>query len=242
MAIHSADCVGYFLTLPVEQLDLLGAIRHWDNLQIGLEGETIWVKGFTPVQLDSLEVKTIPAKELYYTSGTQLFRKGSRLPHRTVPCLEWAPISKGLAAELPLLNHNYFGVGNRVHICLRHTEEEKEPAALLVSLPVLKSYIETAPAIRLQSLHWVILNSGHAFIIGSPLLPLQGEAYWKADDFFLPAGYAFELPVLTDILQQMLNPKSADWIVWTKEGQYATIAKDRVRSLSIFSVRKTVKA
>lgn len=239
MAIHSANGVVHFLSLPVVHKELLGAIRHWENIEIGFEGETVWVRGLTTAQLSSLEIKTIPRKELYYSSGPNLFKQGSLLPDRTIPFLRWLSLDRGLPVELPSPNHNYFGLSSKIDIRLLPAQKEREAVGLLVDIAVLKQYIETASAVRLKNLVWVIVNGSQAFIMGSPILPVAGKAYWQENDFFLTAGFAFEYPLLTDTLQQAINPQQRNWIVWTEEGTYFEIAKEAVRPLTIYSCRKS---
>lgn len=240
MAVHAANSIGYYLSLPAERKEFLGSIRHWENLKIGFEGETVWVKNLTPAQLTSLEVKTIPSKDLYYASGNQLFLQGSLLPSRSIPSLLWTPISRGLTIELPSLNHNYFGLHDPITIRLHRTEEEKEGKGLWVSMKALKAYVETAPAVRLKNISWVIVDEQQAFLLGTPLLPLKGEVSWQAKDFFLPAGFGFELPLLLDTLHQVINPQEEDWIIWKQDGTYFRLGKDAFRPLSIASLRKSI--
>ncbi len=225
------------MSLPLQHKEYLGSVRHWSNLKIGYEGETVWIKDLTPAQADSLQIKVIPYKELYYSAGPKLFPKDSLLPARTIPSLVWTPIERGLLVELPALNHNYFGLNEKVAMRLHRTEEEKDAYACFVRLEALESYIETAPANRLANITWVLVDEGYALLLGTPLLPVQGDVYWREGDFLLPAGYAFELPLLAEILRQLINPQNDHWIIWSKEGHYWKLPKDEVEPLSIGSFR-----
>ena len=242
MAIHSAIGIVNYVSLPARHKDLLGTIRYWKNVKLGLEEDTVWLKDLSPDQSTSVDLKILPYKTLYYSSGPYLFEQGSLLPARTIPSLVWTSIESGLPVDLPATNHNYFGLTETVAIRLHPSTGEKEAAGLLVPINVLRSYIESAPSVRFKSLDWVIVNGCQAFVAGSPVLPLNGEVYWREGDFFLPAGLDFEYPVLTNTLQAMLNPALKDWVVWTKEGTYFTITKDAVKPLTLYSFRKTVKA
>lgn len=231
----------YFLSLPLRYKDWLGAVRHWENLKIGFTENAVWTKDFTPAQMDSVEVKSLPYKTVFYASGAQLFLKGSLLPHQPVPSLLWTPIERGLPVRLPPFNHHYFGIKDKAIVKLRQTDAEKEGYALLTSTAVLQSYIETAPAVRLQALRWVITDEGNALILGTPLLPLQGKVFWRRDDFLFPAGYDLEFPLLQDTVQGLLDPQGDTWIVWTENGKYFTIEKEATTPLSIASFRKTLQ-
>lgn len=241
MAVHSANGVTYYLSLPVTHKNHLGAIRHWDNLKVGFEGDTVWVKDFSPFQFDSLEVKTLPHKTLYYSNGHRLFLHGSLLPDQALPNVLWSPIERGLPASLPAFNHNFFGLNEKAAARLVSTDDEKEAFALKVNLATLRAYIESAPAIRLEPLRWVMIDETEAFVLGGPLLPLQGEAFWNEDDFLFPAGHALELPLLSDALKQILNPDEEDWIIWKEDGHYWKLPKEALQPLSIASVRTSLK-
>lgn len=239
MASHSANGLTFYLAVPLADKEYLGALRHWENVKIGFEEETVWLNGLTPVQTDSPEVKSLPHKSIFYPQGGQLFLKESLLPHQNIPSLLWTPIERGLPVGLPSFNHNYFGLKDKAAIKLCRSDEEKEPFALLASLNDLQRYAEAAPAVRLQELHWAVVEDNRAMIFGTPLLPIQGDTFWRSDDFLFPAGYDLQFPALRPTLQRLLNPQSDSWISWNREGTYWKINKEVLSPLSIASVRKT---
>jgi hypothetical protein len=241
MAIDTAGSLTYYLSLAVEHKDYLGAIRHWENLKLAFGDDLVWVKDLTSVQADSTEVKSIPFKELYYASGPKLFRKGSLLPERNLPSLLWTPITRALPVTLPALNHNYFGVDGKVPVRLVRSEKETESFALKVGLETLAAYVHTAPAIRLGGLQWTIIGETEALITGTPLLPLQGSAFWRRESFLLPAGFDLELPLLYKELNHLLNPHNDSFVLWNEEGQYSILNGGSFTPLSVSSFRITME-
>jgi len=239
MAIHSPDSLSYFLLLAREHERFLGTIRHWRNLQIGFDEGYIWIRDLNLMQVDSVEVKSIPYKEIYYQSGDWLFLKGSMLPDRRLPRLLWSPIQRGLAIELPAFNHNYFGLDSKAEIRIVPSVKENESCGLLVPVYQLQTYMETAPAIRLKNLSWVVIED-QALILGTPLLPLRGKTFWKRNNFLLPAGFDLELPILTDTINELINIDQQCMIVWNEAGEYFSIDKSFFQSLSISSFRLTI--
>lgn len=240
MAVNSPGGVIFFLSIPIEQKHHLGTIRHWPNLKTGTEEGLVWVKGLDSFQVDSVEIKSIPYKNLYYQSGEKLFVKGSLLPDRNLPNILWSPIERGLPVDLPGMNHNFFGVNQKLHIKITVSENEVAGFGLLVSLTDLKKYIETAAATRLKNLSWCIVND-KALILGSPLLPLQGEVYWRRDDFLLPVGFDLELPTLAAVINGMIDPGKNRWVIWGKDGSYFNVEKLVFTELSISSFRLSMK-
>lgn len=241
MALDPSNGLNYFLCIAAEHAHYLAAIRHWNNLKIAFDEKVVWIKELSAVQADTVEVKSIPYKELYYASGHKLFLKGSLLPERNIPSLLWTPIERGLPVKLPAFNHNFFGIHSKAIVGLIPSDEEKEAHGLIVDLSTLQTYIETAPAIRLKGLHWAIIDNKQAIILGNPLLPLQGQVFWQMDDFLLPAGYRLELPVLAGTLNDILNANNDHWIVWNTDSSYWKIHKQALRPLSISSARASIQ-
>lgn len=242
MANHPADGLIY-LSIPLRQdwEQLLAPIRHWSNLTVTLEKDGIFIHGFSPEQAGSLEVRTMPYHTLYRAKEDKLFPEGSLLPVRDIPAKEGWPMANALPLGLPWFNRNFFGLHDspRIEIKLVPAKEERPAAALIVGLQALSSWIETAPAVRLQPLQWAVIDEEKAFIFGQPLLPLPGEAFWQKSDHLLPLGLDFELPVLEGALSRLLNPGSGHWLVWQRDGSYCRVGRLALKGLSIGSFRKT---
>ncbi|WP_207536448.1 hypothetical protein [Desertivirga arenae] len=241
MAEDLTNAITFYLSVDDIQRDDLGAIRHWNNLMIGFCESLIWLKGFTSDQVNSVEVKSIPDKKLYYEKGGKLFFKDSLLPERNLPSMLWSPIERGLPVKLPSLNHNYFGLEEKLKISLEPTLIEREAYAMIVPLNILESYLSTAPAIRLSNISWAIIRPNFAFLLGKPLLPLAAKVYWQHQDFIIPAGYELYPPLLSDDLSYILNAKGTNWIIWNEDSSYFVIRKNQLSALSLGSFRRSMK-
>lgn len=237
MEKYAPNLINY-LKIQKKSLELLGYIRHWKNLKIGYEGDFIWIKELTEEQLDTVAIKRIPNQVRYYENGTKLSLKGSLLPECSIPSVLWTPIKRALPLQLPLLNHNYFGTSSNIKLELVPSKKEEEAYALLSNLEDLGRFIETSPAIRLQSLKWVLIEN-QALVFGSPMLPIQGQAYWSWKQFLIPAGYDFNYPSLAENLHQAIQTKASDWIIWDLENHYYNIDSKYIQALSLSAYRKT---
>ncbi|BAV07991.1 hypothetical protein SAMN05421788_103334 [Filimonas lacunae] len=241
MAEDAANPITWLLHLALPHRHYLGRIRHWDNLSIAEEGEHCWVKDFTPQQLDSTAVKSIPFITIYYCKQQQLFPAGKLVPVQSMPAgLHWQPIAKGLGVTLPGFNHNYFGIQQSIPVTLVPSQLERQAYAMLVKLEVLQAYIETAPAVRLQPLQWIILDNHTACVIGVPLLPVQGEVLWKDERFLLPVGYDFEWRILSEVISSNMKDHY-NWVLWQKEGSWLPIAPQQLQPLTISSFRLSMQ-
>lgn len=243
MANHPSDDVIY-LSIPLGQ-DwelLLAPIRHWSNLTVTLEKDAIFIHGFSPEQAGSLDVKTIPYHILYRAKEGKLFPFGGYLPIREVPSGNGASLAIALPLGSPWFNHNFFGLHDspRIPARLVPASEEHPAMAMLLSLEVLAAWIETAPAVRLQPLKWAVIDEEKAFLVGNPLLPLPGEAFWQKNDHLLPLGLDFEWPALSDALSRLINPGNDHWIVWTPEGRHFRVGQEDLTGLSIDSFRISI--
>lgn len=229
----------YFLEINKEHKDFLGSVRHWENLKIAFETNTIWIKDFSAEQINSAEILQIPYIKIYVLKENLLFEKGKQLPSKKLPSgLLWTPILRALSVSLPKFNHNFFGISDMLQITLKRSEDAKEAYALLVDYEELKSYIESAPKFRLEPLRWIVIDN-KALIIGTPLLPLKGNTYWFKEGFLMPSGYDLEWHVLIKTLQEKLNPFQENLILWNKDNSYSIIPKNNIKELSISSFRLT---
>jgi len=239
MAKHAANDLVYYLVIDEVHRDDLAAIRPWQNLKLAYDQAQIWVKDLSYVQVESPEVKCIPYKTLYYESEGKLCLLNSLLPDRRMPSLLWTPIERALPVKLPSFNHNYFGLDQKVALQLVPSEAEYDAEVMITNLDALETYMSKAPAVRSASLSWALLNNHKAFIAGIPMLPVDGDVYWRKGHFIIPAGYEFELEMLCHTMNDLLNPHNDSWILWNTDNTYALVAKEDMQPLSLGSLRAT---
>jgi len=219
--------------------EVLGSIRHWENVKIAFTDTAIWLKDFTLEQSNSADLQQLPHLVSYEVKDNLLFLRGSLLPTKKVPsALLWSPIMRALPVELPGLNHNFFGINEKVAVQIVKSEIEKEAFALLTSIATAKEYIETAPEVRLKNLEWIVLED-KVLLFGTPLLPIKGVAFWKNKNAFLPTGFDYELPILSAIIDKKINSDGQNYVLWQSDSSCVLISKNSVKPLSIGSFRKT---
>lgn len=242
MANDAADNLNYFLLLDEDHQVFLGGIRHWNNLKVGFDEQGTWIKDFDYAQIQSIEVKTIPYKKVFYEKNGRLFPENSLLPEGIVPALIWTPIDRAVPVTLPALNHNYFGVNETLTMRLVTAESEQESVAMIVDLDVLGDYLEHVPEVRLKNLSWCILDDYTACVLGTPLLSVQGEVFWQSDVFLIPSGFDLELHALKDELKHLLEAGDSDRILWLKSGKTLKLTHTDLKLLSRASFRMNIKS
>ncbi|MFN5538938.1 MAG: hypothetical protein ACK481_02610 [Candidatus Melainabacteria bacterium] len=237
METNSSNDLTYILQIHYKDQNYLGQMRHWNNLKISFADEFYWVKDFSLSQINSIEVQSIPFKMIYTLCDNKLFLLDSLLPTRKMPSVLWSPIEKVLKIELPKRNHNYFGITQKVPINIIPSINEREVFALETTLYLLEQYLDKASNIRSKDLKWVILEPDKALIIGTPILPIQGNTFWKKDNFLIPSGYDLDLHILFDEIRKILKDESEDWIVWSRNSSIFHISRELLKPLSISSLR-----
>ncbi|GAA5095283.1 hypothetical protein GCM10023210_27790 [Chryseobacterium ginsengisoli] len=232
----------FWAELPRVDEDSLGSIRDWKNVQIALEEEIIWLKGFTTEQAVSSEIQQLPNFLLYELREGLLFRKDALVPSKKVrTALLWTPIDKALRLTFPSSNQNFFGIDEKIEVKLKPSEEEQPATALLCSMTEVKETIIALPKFKLEKLDWIVIND-KALFIGNPLLSFPGKTYWTKDGHLLPTGYDFEFKNLSSLLQRKYNASQDQWLLWNENGNVLQLNKDDFRKLSVSSFRLTEKA
>lgn len=222
---------------------LLENIRHFGNLEAAEDDVSLWLRGFTDVQWESVAWRSIPWKRKYGLQNGLLIPEGARLPVKKLPDdIHWKTIREALPLERPDYNNNFFGLsGNqKVTFKLVRTEQPQEEAALLTKLEHLASYAENASATRFEGLEWVVIDHQYALLIGTPLLPLSGKSYWQKGMHLFPSGLVPELPGLLPFLKEVLKPEEGMRMLWSEDGELCPLYVTNFESLSRASIRKTI--
>lgn len=241
METNASSRIAYYVMMNEADLDDMAALRQWTNLKIAFDAGQIWVSNFEEYQIDSVGVKSIPHKTIYYAKAGKLYPKNSLLPARNEPALLWTPIERALPIQLDDFNHNYFGTEERLAVKLVAIDTPKEAQVMLTSLDNLREFAETAPAIRLKPLEWVLMDNTDVLIFGQPVLPIKGSMFWVSHHAILPVGYDFEWTLLTAFIDKKINADKDHWVIWNQDATYFKIAKKAIRRLTLSSVRRTIK-
>ncbi|KMQ58610.1 hypothetical protein ACM46_21530 [Chryseobacterium angstadtii] len=231
----------FWAELPRADEDFLGAVRDWKNVQIAVDDDTVWLKGFTEEQAMSSDIQQLPNLMLYELREGLLFRKEALVPSKKMrTALLWSPIDKALPLTFPASNNNYFGISEKVQVSLKTGDEEHPAVALLSVIKEIKENIPAQPNFKLERLEWTVIGE-KALFLGTPLLSLPGKTYWTKHGHLLPSGFDFEFKNLSSLLQQQCNKRLDQWLLWNEDGTYLPIRKEDFRKLSVSSFRLTEK-
>jgi hypothetical protein len=238
VANNLVNCIA---RISVSQESSLYTIRHWKNLSVAFDGDTIWIKDFSNDQAFSPYLKKIPFIDLYEQKDGLLFKKDKLVPERKIPQgLLWNPVQRAFPVSIGELNHNYFGIDYKIQVRIVPSAAEQSATALLTEMHTAKNYITEAAAVRLQHLSWCML-SDKAFFEGAPLLGIAGAAYWHNNGNFIPGGYDFEFPLLGNIIYQRLVPNGEHKIIWFTDSSYLLLPFKYLVPLSVSSIRLSIQ-
>lgn len=239
MADDAGNHVAYWVAAPAAYTDALYPLRSWPNLKMATADGLIWLRGFSREDLESVGVLRIPMVERYYLVDTHLYPLGKSLPARVAPTLLWTDLRRGLKITLPRENFNYFGVAGDHHISLIPSEAQRPSTATIVDLATLGSYLYAAPRVRTALLRWTVLEGGRALIMGTPLLPIQGQDYYRQAGFLIPAGWKLKHEGMADTYQEALGDSHEYWYVLNENSELTKLRKDDFNHLSKGSFVRT---
>lgn len=235
MGANVEGSLTYYVSIPERfELKLFG-IRHWPQIMMAKEGETLWLRGFNLDQLNSKELLTIPSVSCFYSDKGKLFGLDSLLPARVEPSLLWSPLTRLLKLTLPTSNSNFFGINEKIQMGLLESSQSEPVAMIKVDQNDLEVFLKQASEIRLEGLQWLITDEG-LFVMGKPVLATRGVVYWQCNTHFIPCGFALNFPEL------VRNTQEKDTlIIWLEKDKCIEVSKSDFRSLDIGSFRNSAQ-
>lgn len=230
------------IVLHKKHQSYLRGIRHWEELEVAIEEDRIWLKGFSDDKFNHPSLLKIPFIKRYLLREEYLYPRGKTLPiHKVKSEQNWMPIQKAFPIEFPKLNHNYFETKIEIEFKLIPSKDNTEGSAMLTNLKTLKNQLEEIANFRMQNLKWTIIDEEYAFMIGKPLLPLQGQSFWNFEGTYLPTGKHFVFPKLHPSFLDKLDLNSGDFVLWIDETNYKILNREHLSSMTRSSVRKSLK-
>jgi hypothetical protein len=112
---------------------------------------------------------------------------------------------------------------------------------LLTTLDAWRSYVETAPEVRLSGLYFAVAADARVLVLGTPLPPLPGQELWRCEDLLLPAGFDFEAPLLAPLLRRKLQPASDDVLLFAPDGRWERVPSAGLLPVTRSAVRLTAE-
>lgn len=215
---------------------LLGTIRCLPNLQALATKEHIWLRGVEAKNVPLL-LQQLPTIGRYYIDAQKrLFPMGGLTPIGTLAAGTWQAINQFIPVELP--SAAFAGKTNKQYLIqLVSSEIERTSTALVVDLVSWKTYVDGAAQIRLDQLKFAVSATNEVLIVGYPLPPIPGKAYWKQDLLLIPNGYDFDLSNMASLLSAALNQAQDAYLLFQEGGTYQKVFLDQLMPTTRSAVR-----
>lgn len=231
-------------TITLEyKLESVAVLRCEPGLELGSQQDQLWLKSDGHVMIDSLLVKQLPATARYYIDDEKrLFRLGEITPSGSLPDLKWEPIAEAIPIGKPVAAMPA-DVKTRFPIQLMRASQEREPKALLLPFASLAAWVEDAPAFRMEKLRFAVSERGETLVLGSPLPPLPGQAFWRERSLLFPAGYALQIPEMAVLIEQKIRTEYPDShvLMFHVDANWEVLENADFQPLSRSAVRNTGK-
>jgi len=220
----------------------LGALRLISGIEVAEEDDHIWLRGKAGDENLEPKLAALPALERFqWLDANKLRRIDQRVPSRRLPELPWKNISAWSQVRPPLAAFPA-DLPAKVALRLVRSTEEQQPTLLLTSIGQFRAFSRNAAAIRLNPLRFAANANGDVLIRGNPLPPLPGRRYVLHGRIAVPAGFSWEPPVATEVLERSLNVSGDAMIVWHEDNTITRLHTEQFISATRSAVRATAEA
>lgn len=229
------------LILHIEKryLKQLGNIRVLPNCWIAEDEEKIWLKSEIEGGVTPLAIQQLPAMRRFRVDEKgSLFPLKGLTPVGKMPTLNWLPIASFVTVDLPVAALPA-QIQDTVTAKLIRSKEMEEANFLLLPWKLWQEYALATSNIRLKPLTFAVSEQGEVVVYGKPLPPLPGRLFWQTKQILLPAGWAFEYPIIAEILTSTHLKKKNTLLLYQAEGLAELPAKEDFMQASRSAIRKT---
>jgi len=215
----------------------LAAVRCAPGIEAALHNGEIWLGGIT--EKTEVSLRQLPIKKTYLADDKlQLYLPDGITPVAILPALVWQPLPTFLPVTVPV-SAMPGNTSEKITVNMKPSDTVRPGMALRTTLAVLKSWAANAAEVRLQCLQFAVSEQGDVFITGQPLPPLPGTEFWQQNDFFIPAGYDFEIPLSAPFFAEKFNPGGDDILVFETNGKWQKIPGICLVPASRSAIRKS---
>jgi hypothetical protein len=160
----------------------------------------IWLRGPAGNGKALPALESLPAAATYLMDEElRLFPRGKQTPVLVLKDLDWHTLDEFIPVTLPV-SAMPGANPSPIKIKLVRTDEVRPTFALLTTVALWKSYMISAPMVRLRQLKFALSQKGEVLVIGQPLPPIKGFGYWLHKNMMIPSGYEFDPPVTADLV------------------------------------------
>ena len=234
----------WIIRVTPEHARQLAGLRAVPGVEIAEAADTVWLRATSgDAALDRL-LSAVAGERFQLIDGDQLVPAGRRVPTERLPRLAWQSLGDWSAIALPVaaLPGQF---SRRVALRLVRGGREQQPAALLADWNDWLAYATTAPEVRLRSLAFALSalheSRQRAFIVGTPLPPLAGQAYTLDDGIAVPCGWSLFPAVGSAAIRKLLALSEGDVAMFATDGSFERMAEEHFVRATRSAVRESAR-
>ncbi|GAB1447783.1 hypothetical protein MASR2M44_07820 [Bacteroidota bacterium] len=226
----AAGLAPIYLKFPAKHRERLYQLASCKGLQLALDADWIWLKGFALDDMNNHQINSLPHRTWYQEYQGKLLEPGKRLFDALPSNLAFEPLENVLDLELQIQiqepsQHDFQVINNLVP-----TETIQPSCALLLDKKQLEKALREFTEIRFSKLTGIQINN-QFLLVGQPLLPLPGKSYWQYHDLLIPAGYTFRWTFLMDKLSKKCSLNGKNLALFEPSGNWIAIPKSDLKPL-----------
>ncbi|MEJ2435676.1 MAG: hypothetical protein P8Y53_21960 [Pseudolabrys sp.] len=216
------------ICLAREDGSALAALRLVGGIEVGEDGDWIWLRGRRTDERLEARLSALPARERHeWLPSHQLRPLGRRIPAAQLPDLHWQPLDNWLRVEMPAAAIPA-ALPATVPLRLVRCSREQEPELLLTNLEELGRFAAN--------------DRGETLVCGRPLPPLPGRRFVVHAGVAVPAGFAWEPAVGAEVLARHFGVSEEALLVWSEDGTVARLHSEQFVPLTRSALRETRQA
>lgn len=215
--------MAFIVVLNEKDRDALADIRLLQNVDVAVDASQIWLR--SPLLNGGLdmEIRQLPLLETYILDGNELlYPLGGVTPIGKLKPLKWQSLTDFIPIELPVSVMPAV-ISDTVGINIVPSSKEQKAVALSTTAEAWLAYVSTAPEARLKCLKFAVSDVNELLVVGEPLPSIEGKTYWMRHNIFLPSGFDFELPIVSELIYQKENLQNQAFLLFNTEGVHHRI-------------------
>lgn len=216
------------------------------SVQAAIEHDTLWIRYSASNEKVVRVEALLPGQrwkaclESMADNGDLLAPLGKQVATERLPAdLNWSPLEDLIQWRLPTAAlSGHVSDDDQMSLRLVRSSVESKPAGAMVEFQTLQKWLETAPAIRLQSLEYCVdAQAKVCLVLGEPLPPIPCRYLWDAGDVFVPAGMCWAPAVDAVHVREAFGVGPGEMLAWFATDDWSVISRDNLMPLRRSSFR-----
>jgi hypothetical protein len=206
------------LVLPVSRAEVLAPLRLIDGLEVGVAGQSLWVRGRQRLGEHAVLLLSLPAERRYvWLADDSLRPHDSRLITGRLPSLAWESLRTWLKVTLPPAGAPASHV-SKTALRLMATLQPADANGLMISALAWAHWINDAPLARINCLRFAADSAGRVLVLGTPLPSLPGRRMVARADVVVPLGHTWWPEVTPAVVREACGARAGAIVLWEETG------------------------